>query len=75
MRSIAWSSIGENEEHFIKELAWRDFSYYQMYYYPDLPTKNINSKFDNFEWENDTDLLKAWQIWQDRYPNRRCWNA
>ncbi len=35
-------SIDENEEHFIKELVWRDFSYYQMYYYPDLVTRNIN---------------------------------
>ena len=61
-------SIGENEEHFIKELAWRDFSYYQMYYYPDLPTKNINPKFDEFAWENDTDLLKAWQIGQTGIP-------
>ena len=61
-------SIGENEEHFVKELAWRDFSYYQMYYYPDLSTKNINSKFDNFAWENDTDLLKAWQIGKTGIP-------
>ena len=61
-------SIGENEEHFIKELVWRDFSYYQMYYYPDLATRNINSKFDKFEWENDPQLLKKWQIGKTGIP-------
>ena len=61
-------SIGENEEHFIKELAWRDFCYYQMYYYPDLTTKNINPKFDNFEWQNNSDLLKAWQTGKTGIP-------
>ncbi|MDE4971933.1 deoxyribodipyrimidine photo-lyase, partial [Francisella tularensis subsp. holarctica] len=34
--------IGNNEEHFIKELVWRDFSFYQIYYYPELHYTNIN---------------------------------
>lgn len=52
--------IGNNEEHFIKELVWRDFSYYQIYYYPELHNKNINQKFDSFKWDNDPTLLKKW---------------
>ncbi|MFT4693968.1 MAG: deoxyribodipyrimidine photo-lyase [Francisella sp.] len=61
-------SIGKNEEHFIKKLVWRDFSYYQMYYYPDLATRNINSKFDKFEWENELQLPKKWQIGKTGIP-------
>ena len=37
--------IGKNEEYFIKELVWHDFSYYQIYYYPELHDKNINQKW------------------------------
>ncbi|WP_150465003.1 cryptochrome/photolyase family protein [Francisella sp. SYW-2] len=60
--------IGNNEEHFIKELVWRDFSYYQIYYYPELHNKNINQKFDSFEWDNDLTLLKKWQTGQTGIP-------
>ncbi|APD50760.1 cryptochrome/photolyase family protein [Francisella hispaniensis] len=61
-------SIGNNEEHFIKELVWRDFSYYQIYYYPELHNKNINQKFDNFAWDNNATLLKKWQKGQTGIP-------
>ncbi|AIT08594.1 deoxyribodipyrimidine photolyase [Candidatus Francisella endociliophora] len=61
-------SIGTNEEHFIKELVWRDFCYYQAYYYPNLNKKNINEKFDNFKWDNDSKLLKRWQQGQTGIP-------
>ncbi|ABK90007.1 deoxyribodipyrimidine photo-lyase [Francisella tularensis subsp. novicida] len=60
--------IGNNEEHFIKELVWRDFSYYQIYYYPELHNKNINQKFDSFKWDNDPTLLKKWQKGQTGIP-------
>ncbi|QIV96816.1 deoxyribodipyrimidine photo-lyase [Allofrancisella inopinata] len=61
-------SLGKNEEHFIKELVWRDFCYYQAYYYPDLDHKNINSKFNKFEWQSDQNLLKKWQQGQTGIP-------
>lgn len=60
--------VGDNEEHFIKEVVWRDFSYYQVFYYPELADKNINEKFDKFEWENDDTKLKAWQQGQTGIP-------
>lgn len=66
--------IGNNEEHFIKELVWRDFSYYQIYYYPELHNKNINQKFDSFKWDNDPTLLKKQVKRTDWHSNSRCWN-
>ncbi|AXA33973.1 cryptochrome/photolyase family protein [Francisella adeliensis] len=60
--------IGDNEEHFIKEVVWRDFSYYQIFYYPELADENINKKFDSFAWENDDSKLKAWQQGQTGIP-------
>ncbi|MFC4891474.1 cryptochrome/photolyase family protein [Pseudofrancisella aestuarii] len=66
--AIYQNNVSSNHEHFIRELTWRDFSYYLMYYYPDFDTKNINEKFDNFEWDNNLKLLKRWQEGQTGIP-------
>lgn len=87
----AWYSVlscgdDRNIEHFCSELGWREFSYSQLYYNKNLPTKNLQSKFDNFPWENEANLLKAWQqgmtgvpmvdagmrqLWQTGYMHNR----
>jgi deoxyribodipyrimidine photo-lyase len=76
----------DNIAHFRKELAWREFSHHLLYYYPDLPQKNLQTKFDQFEWRDDADDLKAWQegktgipmvdagmrqLWQTGYMHNR----
>lgn len=48
-------------DHFCSELGWREFSYYLLYHFPDLPTQNLNSKFDFFPWREDEKILKLWQ--------------
>jgi deoxyribodipyrimidine photo-lyase len=48
-------------EHFCRQLIWREFSYSQLYYHPQLPTRNLQSKFDDFPWSDDELLLKTWQ--------------
>lgn len=50
-----------NTEHFCSELGWREFSYNLLYFNHDLPTKNLQVKFDNFPWEDNPDALLAWQ--------------
>lgn len=55
-------------EHFKKELIWREFSYYWLYYFPDLPYKNFEKKFDKFPWKTDSTLLRQWQQGQTGYP-------
>lgn len=77
-----WASVKTHEifnaytpdqEHFKKELVWREFSYYLLYHFPDLPEKNFQPKFDHFPWKNrdapETQrLLKQWQKGQTGYP-------
>ena len=58
----------ENTAHFLRELAWREFSYYLLYHFPQLPKQNWQSKFDIFPWENNMALLKAWQLGKTGYP-------
>ena len=55
-------------DHFCSELGWREFSYYLLYHFPELPEKNFQSKFDNFAWISSDSLLKSWQKGQTGYP-------
>jgi deoxyribodipyrimidine photo-lyase len=57
-----------NIDSFCSELGWREFSYYLLYHFPELPNKNWQAKFDNFPWINDEKNLKAWQKGQTGYP-------
>ncbi len=58
----------ENVAHFCSELGWREFSYSLLYYNPDLSKNNLQSKFDNFPWNNNRNLLRAWQKGQTGVP-------
>ena len=54
---------------FLSELGWREFSYYLLYHFPQLPTKNLQARFDLFPWATDTESsLKAWQQGKTGYP-------
>lgn len=67
----AWYAVKgkrENEEHFLSELGWREFSYNLLYHFPDLPRKNLQEKFNRFPWRNNAKALKCWQMGQTGYP-------
>lgn len=53
---------------FMSELGWREFSYYLLYHFPDLPHRNFQAKFDQFPWEDRSDFLEAWQQGKTGYP-------
>lgn len=53
---------------FLMELVWREFSYYMLYNFPELPHKNFQIKFDKFEWQTDIEALRAWQKGKTGYP-------
>ena len=81
-------TIGDDKhiDHFCSELGWREFSYSQLYHNPDLPSKNLQPKFDAFPWVEDGTLLDAWkkgktgvpmvdagmrELWQTGYMHNR----
>ncbi len=66
----AAACVGHSEdvEHFHRELAWREFSNYLLYHFPDLPKVNFNRKFDRFPWQEDEVLLARWQKGQTGIP-------
>ena len=69
----AWyaaKNIGNDSsiDHFLSELGWREFSYSQLYFNPELPKKNLQSKFDQFPWDDNLNNLAAWQQGQTGIP-------
>jgi deoxyribodipyrimidine photo-lyase len=52
---------GPDLDHFLNELAWREFSYALLYHHPTLPTDNLQPSFDAFPWDDEETLLRAWQ--------------
>jgi deoxyribodipyrimidine photo-lyase len=54
--------------HFLRQIAWREFSYSQLFHNPDLPTQNLRSKFDDFAWQSDEEKLMKWKTGQTGFP-------
>lgn len=67
-----WHAIdgSENEDaaSFLSELGWREFSYYLLYHWPELPRDNLQRKFNRFPWRDDANDLSAWQQGRTGYP-------
>ena len=63
-------SLGDDKHigHFCSELGWREFSYSQLYHNPELPRRNLQSKFDAFPWVDNAENLRAWQRGQTGIP-------
>lgn len=48
-------------DHYISELIWREFAYYLLTHFPELPNKNFNPKFDHFPWAYDQNAFDKWK--------------
>lgn len=68
LHALSKQKASNNTEHFLRELCWREFSYYLLYHCPDMPTSNLKKKFQFFPWKNDSDLLAKWQQGQTGFP-------
>lgn len=58
----------ENIQTFLTELGWREFAYNVLFFNPDMPRKNLDTKFDKVSWSYDKKLLKIWTEGQTGYP-------
>lgn len=59
---------GPNQDHLLSELGWREFSYNLLYHFPELPSTNLQAKFDHFPWQQDASALQCWQRGLTGYP-------
>lgn len=57
-----------NTEKFLSELGWRDFAWMQLFYEPDMPTRNLRPEFDQMAWQNDAEAFQIWKDGRTGYP-------
>lgn len=57
-----------NSEKFLSEIGWREFSYYQLYNFAELPEQPWRAQFSKFPWEYNPDFLIKWQKGETGYP-------
>jgi len=53
---------------FLKEIYWREFAYNVLYHFPHTADSPLQSKYADFPWEHDAELLRRWQRGQTGYP-------
>ena len=72
IRQLYWDVMtqgkGADRDHFISELAWREFAYYLLFHFPHMQDANFRKEFDAFPWLMESPLLKAWCMGQTGYP-------
>jgi deoxyribodipyrimidine photo-lyase len=55
-------------DKFLSELAWRDFSYHQLYHRADISTEPMQPKYGGMSWRHAPKDLEAWQRGQTGLP-------
>ena len=60
--------LEKHVDKFLSELTWRDFAYYLLYHFPDLPEKPYDKKFTGFPYVKNKKQLHAWQHGMTGYP-------
>ncbi len=67
-RAVYDDNADPDHAHFCSELGWREFSYHLLHHFPELPSENLQKKFDRFAWADDPHALSCWQKGQTGYP-------
>lgn len=52
---------GHGCEHFLKELAWREFAWHLLHHTPHIATQNWRPEWDTFPWRADNPDAEAWR--------------
>ncbi|WP_432355625.1 cryptochrome/photolyase family protein [Sporosarcina sp. A2] len=55
-------------EPFLRQLAWREFAYYQLMHFPDITERPLRSEFLQFAWREDPEGLLAWKEGRTGFP-------
>jgi len=58
----------EIKEVFIRQLIWREFAYYILHHFPQLPICSLDNDFERYPWSEDRKMLLAWRKGQTGYP-------
>ncbi len=67
-KQITHPGLAEAAECYLRELAWREFSYHLTHHFPQTALQNLRPAFDEFEWHNNNEWLRRWQEGTTGYP-------
>lgn len=62
------SELSEGREGFLRQLGWREFAHHLLFHFPHTPDLPLREEFISFPWQEDRNLLKAWQQGKTGYP-------
>jgi len=58
----------QNNNQLISQLHWRDFYYNICFFHPNVIGKSLKSKYDDIEWDNNSNLFNKWKEGKTGYP-------
>ena len=62
LEKVRTAANSADMDGYIRELGWREFGYHLLHHFPHTTTRNLNPRFEHFEWANPQPaLLDAWQ--------------
>ncbi|QTD39883.1 deoxyribodipyrimidine photo-lyase [Sporosarcina sp. Te-1] len=53
---------------FLRQLAWRDFAYYQLLWFPHFVDQPLLTYFTHFPWNGTVEQLERWEQGKTGYP-------
>ncbi|NLP50818.1 deoxyribodipyrimidine photo-lyase [Bacillus sp. RO1] len=62
------TSYSTGMDTFIKELAWRDFYNMIYHHHPGSKSKEIDDRYRELKWNDNTDLLEKWKDGKTGFP-------
>jgi len=68
LEARAASHAGEGRAAFTRQLAWRDFYAHVLLRFPDNLRHEFQERYRGLEWDDDPELLTAWQQGETGYP-------
>jgi len=58
----------EIKNSYVSELAWREFWYHIMYYFPETAMTEFQEKRRHIQWSHNMELLEKWEMGETWYP-------
>jgi deoxyribodipyrimidine photo-lyase len=62
------STTEKDGSSFLRELGWREFSYYLLFHHPHMQETPLNKLFQDFPYKEDLTDLERWQKGTTGYP-------
>ncbi len=62
------ADIPDNVKSYLRQIVWREFAIHLLYHLPHTAEQPFNERFRDFEWEDNPELLEAWQLGQTGIP-------